>query len=474
MSFTDTMTSGFKNVWNSQYVSSHTNAGIPIYSFPISVPTPGNNNQNQKHYEPNPNVMQHNLFSTTTYNGDNFQYNNSHGTYIHPNNLHSSGDDDVHHHISTVKSLEFSWGSDLRYHAMHNSKPSSHSKTSYKDDSKLDDLIHVIDLQGVVDYLYKSCSGKPYGGMENPGSKKKKPQRKSAPISKPKKKPSQIPKRKIWSEFNPTTENYPFPQPIFPKHDVEPQLRSTPNLQFEVPSHVNTKSPTPSDSSECDSSDSSKSGMVCIPVQELISDNGLNSVSRCGMTLCKNYLSDGSCSNKKCKFLHSKPLTAHRDQIIFLGGLPKDIGRADLYKELIKNNIPVINFPMVIDKFTPRVVLKTREAARFYIKMKTLNLFGKSIDVREYKQSNEVFQVFLGGLPMKTTVKDIEQGLNAHNCSLMNVPTINKGYSINVEIASKEEQKLLVGLGHIKVLGKHVEVKTINKRKKKSQNRKRS
>jgi hypothetical protein len=71
-----------------------------------------------------------------------------------------------------------------------------------------------------------------------------------------------------------------------------------------------------------------------------------------------------------CKFLHAKPLHVHRDQIIFLGGLPKDVDRVVLYEELIKHNIPVINLPMVIDKFTPRVVLKTKEIAKFYIEKK--------------------------------------------------------------------------------------------------------
>lgn len=359
-----------------------------------------------------------------------------------------------------------------------------------EDNNKMNDLVHVNDPKGVVDYLYKSCSGKPYGGSPKPKDKshvKEKSQKSYCPLKgfspamKPGKPLAQIPGDNIWKEFQPFIESEPSrlnanqkkqfsaapAEPIIaPRRVVSPDFslpRRVLSSDFSLPRRMLSPSFSPPSAE----SDSDNASLVTIPVQELIPDTGVKSACKSHWSFCKNYIG-GNCSKKMCKFLHAKPLHVHRDQIIFLGGLPKDVDRVVLYEELIKHNIPVINLPMVIDKFTPRVVLKTKEIAKFYIEKKLVKLFGKKVDVRSYKQSNEVFHIFLGGLHPKTTVADIEKGLKHNNCSLMNIPTINKGYCINVEVASRKEQQLLFIKGHITVLGQKVEVKQINKRKRKT------
>ena len=83
-------------------------------------------------------------------------------------------------------------------------------------------------------------------------------------------------------------------------------------------------------------------------------------------------------------------MRVHRDQIVFMGGLPSNICRSDLVRELEEQNVTnflpsrwifafvefkigTLNFPIVLDKFTPRVVLETKEIAQKLIKKKRVN-----------------------------------------------------------------------------------------------------
>lgn len=315
----------------------------------------------------------------------------------------------------------------------------------------LDDLVHVPDPAGVVDYLYKSCSGKPYGGPKVKKVVEKKELTFKNVLRKPVKRPTKMKKS--------------IPKQIIENAKPRTLLRTQQRPKPKSPEFVRSSS-----ASSTSTSSSVKSNMsmnVVIPSQELIPAGGLRLPINKN-PICKKFLRK-ECFDRKCYYLHATPITAQREQIIFLGGLPANTSRESLYFELLKNKIPVINFPMVIDKFTPRVVLDCPESALKYIYQKSISLFGKKIDVRPYKQSNEVFQVFLGGLPSGTTVNHIRQGLAKHGCTLVNVPSINKGYSINVEVKSEAEQKKLFAIGIIRISGKRVEVKQINKRKRKDQ-----
>jgi len=317
-------------------------------------------------------------------------------------------------------------------------------------------LLHVHDSCGVTDYLYKSCSGQPYGGEKLSG---------------------------VDSEFKNKT-------PVFNgKAILETTKSQTLHDSFEeiflppttdiVHYFQEEKNVEPSESSQSlqsfDDSDSGSDrmdGFIKIPPQELLSDNNttIKGTNRIKTKLCKRFVY-GKCHKRDCNFLHAKPLTVHRDQIIFLGGIPANVSRKALFYELKRIGIPVINLPMVIDRFTPRVALESKESAQIYIRKKFIKIFGKNVDVRPYKQSHEVYQIFLGGLTPETSVEDIRYGLQLHKCELINIPTINKGYSINVEVKSREQQKKLLHEKHICICRKLVEVKKITKRTKRKWNK---
>jgi hypothetical protein len=207
---------------------------------------------------------------------------------------------------------------------------------------------------------------------------------------------------------------------------------------------------------------------VEIPVRELLAINPRCGWKRNRTQLCHRFINSFCARDCDCPFIHAKPLTAHRDQIIFLGGLPKDCTRASLFKELVDCGLDVLNYPLVLDRFTPRVVLKSETAAQTLIQKGKLSIFGSEVDVRAYKASNEVFQVFLGGLPMQTSVEDIRTALKSEGCDLVNIPSVNKGYVINCEVASKYQQQHLIQKGFIEILGRLAQVKRIVKRKRRT------
>lgn len=206
---------------------------------------------------------------------------------------------------------------------------------------------------------------------------------------------------------------------------------------------------------------------VDIPARELLAKNPMCGWKRNRTQLCRRYIESFCGRDCDCPFIHATPLSVHRDQIVFLGGLPKDCTRASLFKELIDSGYAIKNYPLVLDRFTPRVVLDSIEAAQSLIEKKRISIFGKEVDVRAYKASSEVFQVFIGGLPSETQLSDIRKALEAQNCELVNKPSMNKGFVINCEVATKMQQKFLIQRGFLEILGKHAQVKRIVKRKRK-------
>jgi len=317
-------------------------------------------------------------------------------------------------------------------------------------------LLHVLDSCGVIDYLYKSCSGQPYGGEKLGG------------VDSDFKNKTPVFNGKAILETTKSQTLHDSFEEIFlpPTTDIAHCFKEEPHIELSESSH------SLHSFDDSDSGSDRMDGFIKIPPQELLSanDTTIKGTNRIKTKLCKRFVY-GKCHKRDCNFLHAKPLTVHRDQIIFLGGIPSNVSRKALFYELKRNGVPVINLPMVIDRFTPRVALESKESAKRYIRKKMIKLFGKSVDVRPYKQSHEVYQIFLGGLIPETSVEDIRYGLQLHKCELINIPTINKGYSINVEVKSRDQQKRLLREKHICICGKLVEVKKITKRTKRKWNK---
>lgn len=234
---------------------------------------------------------------------------------------------------------------------------------------KTSNLLTMEDCLGLVDYTELSCTGNPMG--------------------------------EIHEEIHKIT----MPM-LSPMEDKKPELH------------------TSSSTSSEGNSESSQEWLE-IPVKELLASKPRCGWSRKKTKICKRYCEHSFCARDDlCPFIHAKPMLVHRDQIVFLGGLPKDCTRASLFKELIDSGFPVINYPIVLDRFTPRVVMKS-----------------------------------------KICTDDLRRALAAESCQLVNVPTINRGYVINCEVANKGQQEKLISKGFIDVLGQRTQVKRLTKRK---------
>lgn len=377
----------------------------------------------------------------------------SHPHHHHPPSSHQHVQ---HHHHSQQHA---------QHHHHHHSQVRQHHRVINNN------LIHLTDTCGVVDYMFKSCSGKPYGGEKLSTATTKFKNR--TPIFQGNSILEKTLPRTLYDIMDDEVASTPqthdaastVVNSLFDQQEEVDKLASS-DSSFSLQS-LETIDDSSLENGSLDSVDAVDDGYIKIPPQELLSSNctTIRGTNRVKSKLCRSFIYD-KCYKRDCNFLHAKPLTVHRDQIIFLGGIPSHVGRKQLYHELKRAGVPVINLPMVIDRFTPRVALSSKESAQHYINLKHITLFDQKVDVRPYKQSHEVYQIFLGGLLPETTADDIRYSLKSYNCDLINIPTINKGYSINVEVKSKEQQKKLLSQKHIYVLGKLVEVKKITKRTK--------
>lgn len=213
--------------------------------------------------------------------------------------------------------------------------------------------------------------------------------------------------------------------------------------------------------------------LIKLPNRELQAEPGCG-YSKFKGKLCHGFLQNQSCPNgAECNYMHALPLSVSAKRIISLEGLPLKCNREALVKELKANNVPVLNVPVVIDRFTPRVVLKSANAAKYFLRKKKITLTFNDVDykvlVYPYKPLSEVHQVSLHGLKGKIGAEDIESALAQHKCKLVNEPTKSKGVASDVRVGNKAQQKRLLALGSIKICGKLVEIKPISKKKERLQ-----
>jgi len=354
---------------------------------------------------------------------------------------------------------------------------------------KTSNLLDLEDALGLVDYVDKSCTGSPYQEKISSVLHSQKASTKvindiSQCIQSFERSPSLPPVYDIpplpsldFMGSPVFMDNMPFAS-LFDDLNSETPVRSPPyhsDSESKSPISYTQERPTQSPSKSITSTPSSSpekenpNDYVDIPNRELLAKNPRCGWSRTRTKLCKRYIESFCGRDCHCPFIHAKPLTAHRDQVVFLGGLPKDCSRSSLFKELLDSGYEIINYPIVLDRFTPRVVFKNSEVAQKLIREKSVQLFGVKVDVRAYKQSNEVFQIFLGGVPFNTNVEDLRDALKKCRCELVNIPTINKGrFVINCEVASKKQQERLIARGSIEVLGKRVQVKRLTKRRRRT------
>jgi len=191
--------------------------------------------------------------------------------------------------------------------------------------------------------------------------------------------------------------------------------------------------------------------------------------------LCRHFVKGFCMRGDSCDFLHDQSIFCSDEQKVFLGGLPLHFTSAILKTKLEEQGLTVLNNPRIKRGFTPQVCLGTVEEAEELIARRVIFLGDHRVDVRPYKDKDELRQVlpsvvkrsvFLGGLPENTTGEMIMSDLQRLDIDVVDFPVVKKGYAPRVVLGSVEHVKMLVTLKRIMVNGTAVDVRPyINFRK---------
>jgi len=184
--------------------------------------------------------------------------------------------------------------------------------------------------------------------------------------------------------------------------------------------------------------------------------------------LCRHFVKGFCLRGDSCDFLHDQSFFCTDEQKVFLGGLPQNLTPEELKTKLEKQGLRILNKPRVMRGFTPEVCLGSVEEARRLISQGSICIDGHSVDVRPYKDKDQLRKgfpsavkrsVFLGGLPENTTAEMIISDLQRLDIKVVQCPVIKDGYAPRVVLDSVESGKMLVSLKRVMVNGTVVDVR---------------
>jgi len=181
--------------------------------------------------------------------------------------------------------------------------------------------------------------------------------------------------------------------------------------------------------------------------------------------ICRHYLRGHCKRGDACNFLHDVSVFKPDEQKLFLGGLPKGITSEQVVSELERQGYgKVLNEPRIHSRgFTPKVCMETPGQARELVKRGKVEILGKTVDVRPYKDKKgegpEQRAVFIGGLPIGTNGAAIAQALAQRGFHVRKVPVVRDGYAPCVEMWTVDAASSLVTMKRIRMFGKYVDVR---------------
>jgi len=187
--------------------------------------------------------------------------------------------------------------------------------------------------------------------------------------------------------------------------------------------------------------------------------------------LCRHFLKGFCKRGNTCDFLHDSSIFCPDLQKVFLGGLPSHITESSLRQKMAEQGFNVINKPKVLRGFTPQVCLGSVEEAQLLIKKGKLVIDGAQVDVRPYEAfvkdtpekklpDDTKRSVFLGGLPIGTTGKDIKEELKKLDVKVVNHPLIKTGFTPQVMLGNAEQAEKLVNLKKVRIKNTLVDVRS--------------
>jgi len=158
------------------------------------------------------------------------------------------------------------------------------------------------------------------------------------------------------------------------------------------------------------------------------------------------------------------------DQKVFLGGLPVGMTERMLREQMSAKGYKVLKRPKIMRGFAPEVWLRSAEQAKELVAKGKIILEGVEVDVRPYNSLTKLSElkkipnvgkrsIFLGGLPIGTTVKDLKEAIQKLGMKVLNYPLIKDGFSRQVILENVSQAKNLIKMKKILLNGKLVDVR---------------
>jgi len=180
---------------------------------------------------------------------------------------------------------------------------------------------------------------------------------------------------------------------------------------------------------------------------------------------CSNNL----VQNKKAKDEKVKP-TDDEARRVFLGGLPIGITERVLRQHLGAMGYRVMKRPKILPSFAPAVLMETVDQAQDLIKKGVIMIEGLEVEVRPYNSLTKLSalkklpyvqkrSVFIGGLPIGTTTKNLQDALEAFGMKVLNYPVIKKGFARQIILDTISQAKALIRMKKFMINGKFVDVR---------------
>jgi len=157
-------------------------------------------------------------------------------------------------------------------------------------------------------------------------------------------------------------------------------------------------------------------------------------------------------------------------QRVFLGGLPIGITERMLRQHLAALGYKVLRRPKILHGFAPEVWMKTVEQAKDLIEKGVIMIEGMEVEVRPYNSLTKLSElkklpyvgkrsVFIGGLPVGTTTKDLQDVLVRMGMKVLNYPVIKHGFARQVILDTISQAKSLIKMKKIPINGVYGDVR---------------
>jgi len=173
-------------------------------------------------------------------------------------------------------------------------------------------------------------------------------------------------------------------------------------------------------------------------------------------------------SKKKNKNKQLNP-TKDDDQRVFLGGLPSGMTEKLLRQHLSKQGYTVLKRPKILHGFAPEVWMRTVEQAKDLIERGVITIDGMEVEVRPYNSLTKLSElkklpnvtkrsVFIGGISVGTTTKNLQDVLMGLGLKVINYPVIKRGFARQVILETISQAQTLIKIKKIEINGKLVDV----------------